>query len=61
MTDVHAIFVENRSADRFQLSHEADVEDKRSASAYLTIFANAYQFLFACVYESTFKFAFFYR
>lgn len=23
MTDVYAIFVENRSADRFQLSHEA--------------------------------------
>jgi len=31
MTDVYTIFVENRSADRFQLSREVDVENKRPA------------------------------
>lgn len=33
MTDVYTIFVENRSADRFQLSREVDVENKRPARA----------------------------
>lgn len=33
MTDVYTIFVENRSADRFQLSREADVGNNRPARA----------------------------
>jgi len=41
MTDVYTIFVENRSADRFQLSREVD-ENKRPARARSNaIFANA--------------------